>query len=281
MTKTKTIPVSLVPASPSSDSVSSVLSVVKSSASGLALDGEERAERIAAYDAGTRRAFQHQMAFVYLAGAELLAVKEELPHGQFMKWCEQHLAQRSISYPTANRYMHVAEALQTKFLAAKKIELPQLTLTSSGGDIPESALSIISEAVREVIDGKSLNDLYRELGHVKQLQKQKHSPVRLTPEQAEADRKANAVLFLDNLAATLATFDADPRLHADLPTPKLKELHDAILTTSRKLRDLLKSRKQKPAKAAKSHESKRQQQRAKLAERAQAKWAKQAEKGSK
>jgi hypothetical protein len=239
MNKPKEISLSLVP----SDSVSSVPSVVSLN---------DRATRVLTYHTGVIRSFGQQMGYAFLCGLELNAAKTELAYGAFERWREDNLPQLRRS--TAHQYRVFADLLQ-----AKSKRLSGLTQNAqnllTNGELDDSDRAEILQAVHDVTDGKTLTQLYRDLGVIREKQKQKHTPVKLTPEQAEADRKKLAEDFVDHLSGDLRTFTADNKsthqLHADLSTPKLKDLHDDILTTSRKLRDLLKARKQKLAKTAK------------------------------
>jgi len=204
---------------------------------------EKRAERVAAYHDGVMRAVGQQMGYAFLAGVELNAAKEQILHGQFEKWRKQflpHLPER-----TAQRYMQFATALQTQSPALSDLVQDSPRLLTNGNDFSEAHRKSILEAVHEAADGKALTEMYRDLGVIKQPTHQKDRPrgQRLSPEEADEQRRANAKTFLVTLTGDLETFATDDgALHADLDTPDLKDFQKAVLSASRILRDLLKAR---------------------------------------
>ncbi|HUS37343.1 MAG TPA: hypothetical protein VM680_18495 [Verrucomicrobiae bacterium] len=201
----------------------------------------ESAQRIIAFHRGAKRSAAQQLVYAFLAGVELNAIKEEIAHGHFMKWCEANVP--GIQHRTLTKYMGIAEVLQTKLNTLADFDLPRLQLTN--GEIKEEQIESVSEAVREVITAKNLTELYRDYGLVPEKieQKDRKRGDKLTPEQADEERRANAKNFLVTLCGDLETFSTDNgKLHADLDTPDLKDLQKSILSASRILRDLLKAR---------------------------------------
>jgi hypothetical protein len=62
---------------------------------------------------------------VIAIGQDLLAVKEELEHGQFQDWLK---AEFDMSYPTANNFMNVAKRFGADYESSRIFGGPDLTL---------------------------------------------------------------------------------------------------------------------------------------------------------
>lgn len=140
--------------------------------------------RIAEYDREFHRAFQRQMGFAFLAGCALNRAKEILPHGRFMEWRESEL---SVQRSSAERYMKFADALG-KFPTVGNLK--EVKLLGEGEPLSPAQQKKICEAVHELADGKTLTEMYRDLGVIRQPQKPKHHPRKpLTPEEELAERR--------------------------------------------------------------------------------------------
>lgn len=210
------------------------------------LSAEQRAERIISYHRGGRRAAGQQVVFAYLAGAELLAQKEECAHGAFIKWVEENLP--DITVRTAQRYMGFAESLQAEVATVANLDLPRLQLTN--GDAQAAEIEKVAAAIKEVADGKTLTELYRGFGLIREPKKQEYNPPRHTPEELAAKAEEAAEGFANTLIGDCETFRASTETKSLLKTPKLKELLDALVATTADIRLLLKARGKgaKPAK---------------------------------
>ncbi len=139
-----------------------------------------RIKRIKTYHTGFHKAYGQQMGYAFLAGVELNATKAELPHGQFEKFLTANLP--DISKGARHRYMLFAETLQTKFPTVGNLELNKVKVTKAG--LPKGELTKVLEAVHEIADGKTLTELYRDLGVIRPPKKQKYTPPQLTDAQA-------------------------------------------------------------------------------------------------
>lgn len=164
-----------------------------------------RAERINDYHAGCLKAFGQQMGYAFLCGFELNRAKEELPHGSFIKWREANLPK--LANGTAANYMRFCDALQTKFPTVGNFKPEHLQLIN--GELPKAQREEVLKAVHDVADGKTLTQLYRDLGVIRQPKKQQHTPPKkLSPaeEIAAQDAHANA-LFEDAIQAITLLFE--------------------------------------------------------------------------
>lgn len=158
----------------------------------LALIEKEAAEeldqlkvRIVDYDREFHGAFQRQMGFAFLAGCALLRAKEIIPHGKFLDWRERELPQ--LTRASASRYSQFAEALRKDPTVGS---LKEVKLLGEGEPLTPAQQKKITEAVHELADGKTLTEMYRDLGVIRQPQKPKHHPRKAGPADAAAQLKA-------------------------------------------------------------------------------------------
>lgn len=207
----------------------------------------QRADHIRSLIQSADETWELHIGYICLLGRELLIAREQVGHGKFLAWIQESFpdyGERSL-----RRYMaFLADVAGKSQVVADIIRKPALL---SNGEPDKAVLKTLCNAVAKVLDGKTMTAYLRDSGRCRELIHQKDRPNqrKQTPEEILADRKVNAVMFIDNLIAPLGEFCADHQLHADLETPKLKEFQDALLSAGRQLRDLLKARgKSKPAK---------------------------------
>ncbi len=185
----------------------------------------DRIERIKAYHAGCLKSFADQMGYAYLAGAELVSLKDETPHGQFEKVKEEQFTE--IPRSSLGRYMQFAEAIQAKYPTVGYLR-PTKLLTN--GTFDEKEQGKVLKAVHDVADGKTLTQLYRDLGVIRQKEpKQYHPPKPVKPEDAEAAAKSQA-----DEAAKRGLADTELLMQNDtwslLSTARQQEVEDLRLT---------------------------------------------------
>lgn len=208
---------------------------------------ETRRDRILNYHQSVIRAFGQQMGYAFLCGLELNAAKEEIAHGQFEKWREQFLP--DLPRSTANNYRNFATLLQEKSKTLARLTDRAQNLLTNGGEFADTDRTEILQAVHDVADGKTLTDLYRALGVVRDKvhQKDRDNGRKLTREERETERKDNALDWARQIIARLEEYCADNdsahQLHDDLPDAIIQELQDAILSASRINKALLKARR--------------------------------------
>jgi hypothetical protein len=206
---------------------------------------DERVQRVGAYYHSGKRAVAQLVVYNILAGIELIGIKAEFAHGQWLKWCDQNLP-AGMSYRSANYFMGLAEAVLPKLASVAGFDFKRLQIAN--GEITNNEIKPFAEAVQEVTNGKAYTDLLREYGLMAapKHQKDRDNTRKQTAEETEADRKQAAIDFADLLIANDATFCADNKsthqLHADLDTAKIKELLDAGLTRNRLCKEILKAR---------------------------------------
>jgi hypothetical protein len=264
MTKPKTIPLEIVSASSASSAVETL---------GL------RRDRILHYHTSVIRAFSQQMGYAFLCGLELNAAKAEIAHGAFEKWREQNLP--ALPKRTACRYSLFATALQENCTAISKLtERAQLLLTN--GDFEDADRTELLQAVHDATDGKTLTELYRDLGVIRdpiaQKDRARGEPVKLTAE----DRQRLNVEFTHRLAGDARTWRNTAAIHGDCQAADLDILLDELVATTTFIRQLKRARRSKgSAPRAARREQASEKQHAKRAARAAAKWAKhRAQKGT-
>jgi len=223
--------------------------------------------KIIEYDAGCRQAFGEQMGYAFLAGLALNRAKDLVPHGNsggpgFTKWREANLPE--ISERSARRYMEFSGKLILSYPAvgktatvavfkSERLELPE-------GALPEQEQKAVLQAVHDAADGKTLTEMYRDLGIIREAKKQQHHPRKpTTPEQElEAARTAAAETVL-HLATSLRALHAegDPTLinvpdkwtvgdsHNLSHLNPRRELLDWCVATAKVLRKMMKKKGRK------------------------------------
>ena len=175
--------------------------------------------RIADYDHEFRSAFSRQMGYAFLAGAALLRAKAIVPHGKFLEWREAELPQ--ISRSSASRYTQFAEAVTLKDPTVGS--LAEVKLLMEGEPLSPAQQQKIAGAVHDLADGKTLTEMYRDLGVIRQPEKPKHTPAKpLTPAEELAAEKEHARDVLDAWRSPLGTWlqlvnDEEDPLHHPKP----------------------------------------------------------------
>jgi len=113
-------------------------------------------------------AFRDHASAVFLCGAVLNRAKEICPHGAFGPWQKQHTP--SISSGSAHNYMDFAKAVLAKFPTVGNLR--PLKLLGRGEvasvHLDEGDQAAIAKAIHGVADGKTLTELYRELGVIRE-----------------------------------------------------------------------------------------------------------------
>jgi hypothetical protein len=190
---------------------------------------EESRERILGYHENNLRACQQQFGYQFLAGLELGRVKDALPHGQFMKWREENLP--ALPERTAQLYLAFAQELISK--SATVADLASKPLQLSNGEIPEREKRVILDAVFEFADGRSLTELYRDLGVIRpKKEPEYHPPKDLTAEEkARAEEDQARELIQSAIVALRLTLD--DKTKADSQRPDRKELIDMCIEVSK------------------------------------------------
>lgn len=192
----------------------------------------EGIERIKAYHAGFEKSFGDQMGYAFLAGAELNHIKETLPHGKFMDWREAHLPE--IPHRTATQYMtfQVKLATHCQFPPVGKANI------LGNANLNDKDREKVLAAVHEIADGKTLTQLYRDLGVIREKKAPQHHPRKeKSPEDKIADRKQAARDLMNTCCAPLATFLLDPGdILVELTKAERREWLDLLVQASNEIR---------------------------------------------
>jgi len=156
--------------------------------------------KIVEFDQGCRTAFNQHMGYAFLAGLALNCAKALVPHGNkgggFMKWREENLP--GVSPRAATNYMHFAAALAEKHPTVGKLatvaDFTSGRLELLNGELPEDEKQEVLKAVHDVADGKTLTQMYRDLGVIRQPKDPNAGPkkpiTKPTPEEIHAQRLA-------------------------------------------------------------------------------------------
>ena len=195
--------------------------------------------RIKAYHAGFQSAFGSQMGYAFLAGLELNAIKEALPHGGFLKWGRAHLSE--IPHRSATRYME----FQTKLATGGQCDAVANIKRLENGELPEAEKEKVLKAVYQAADGKTLTQLYRDLGIVRP----PIPPGTNNKPRSKGDTDKTAGDH-SNEIELLRTFHLDANMFGDetdltlglSPSPLLFSLQNSLRVLQHKLDDILKAR---------------------------------------
>lgn len=179
------------------------------------------AKRITSYDDGVRSAFKSQMGYAFLAGVELLNVKQCLPHGEFEQWIKANLPK--LSGGSRQNYMKFAEAL-SKSSTIEDLRPAAFQLTN--GELSESDKEKVLKGVYKAADGKTLTEFYRALGVIRPKEKQKFTPAKpMSPDEELAAERAAADERFDSVIRELRMIVADgAAFKPELSPGKAKEL---------------------------------------------------------
>jgi hypothetical protein len=159
----------------------------------------DRSTRILAYHNSCIRAFGQQMGYAFLCGLELNAAKTEIAHGAFTKWREKHLA--ALPERTAQLYMSFTSALIERSKPVAALSSPDFLNSKllTNGDLDDAHRNELLKAVYEATDGKTLTEMYRELGVIRAPKRQQYTPPQdRTPEELLAAEKADALDHVDS-----------------------------------------------------------------------------------
>ncbi|HYE32714.1 MAG TPA: hypothetical protein VEH27_14905 [Methylomirabilota bacterium] len=217
--------------------------VIKSPAASLEItastDLKQSREHVLHCHNACLRAAQDHVGYAFLAGFELQRVKAALPHGQFMNWCRENLP--DVVDRTVNRYMAFAQGLAAKFDTVSNFAAEALLLTD--GSLNERDRKAILEAAHEAADGKTLTELYRDLGVIRQpKEKQYHPPKELSPEEVVEARREQARRYVQAITEPMDLATDETLLN--LSSAELKAALRSTVEFSKRLRDLLHHSKQ-------------------------------------
>lgn len=201
----------------------------------LTADQVARVNRIKQYEAACRNSFSAQMGYAFLTGFELNAAKEELPHGKFAAWREANLPE--LPERSAQRYMKFAEQIRHSGGIADSGKLKLL----GNGDLNEKDKEKVLEAVHEIADGKTLTQLYRDLGVIREKKPVVHHPRKPTTPEDDLKAKREQALGLFNswmIQTKTLLLDPDPTL-AELTRDERQQMLDAGTQLNAALRKFL------------------------------------------
>lgn len=168
------------------------------------------------YDREVRGAFGRQMSYAFLAGAALLRAKEIIPHGKFMEWRDAELR---LTDNSAARYMKFADAM-LKFPTVGNLK--EVRLLNRGDELTNEQQEKVARVVHKLADGKTLTEMYRDLGVIRQPEKPKHHPRKAgNAAVTHAEKKANSLDFTNawrgplRVWLTVQAEDDGEHLHLD------------------------------------------------------------------
>lgn len=196
--------------------------------------------RITDYDREFHSAFQRQMGFAFLAGCALLRAKEIVPHGKFVEWRESELPELSRS--SASRYTQFAEALRKDPTVGS---LKEVRLLGNGGELTADQQQKVADAVHKLADGKTLTEMYRDLGVIRQPEKPKHHPRKPSDPGEDLDAQKAWSLDLRNawsgpLRVFLTALADEEGDHVHLPKREWQACLDILTEATAEARKRLK-----------------------------------------
>ena len=167
------------------------------------------------------------LAFNFLCGAELLALKEQTPHKQFealKKEVFPHISRSSLG-----RYMQFAEGLVSKYPTLDICRDTPLLLANN--EIPAPNRDKILSAVREVADAKAFLGLCRDSGLMPGAKQATPTPPReLSPdEKVDAELKQTDALAGDIESTVLLSLEGEGKLWHKVSPARRKSVRDALI----------------------------------------------------
>lgn len=161
-------------------------------------------ECIKACHSGVLRAWKDQMGYAFLAGLGCLALKEKLHdekgHGHFEKFCAEQLP--DLPKRTRQVYMSFCEKLIDKNATVALLAKQPRLLTTS--EVAEDDAKAITKAVHDAADGKTLTELYRDLGVIRQPKPKVHTPPKPeSPDDALASEKEQHESVLNDIVIAI------------------------------------------------------------------------------
>jgi len=145
-------------------------------------------DRAKTFESGFQASSRQGVVYAFLAGLELNWLKSNLKHGEWLKFKEAHLPQ--IPARSATRYMAFAD--QIGHTVADLPTMGNLKLLSDWKLAPEDEQKIVS-AFHDNAGGKTLTELYRDTGVIRDKKPHEHHPIKpQTPDEKIAAEKADA-----------------------------------------------------------------------------------------
>ena len=207
----------------------------------------DRANIINDYHYSAEAAYGQACRFAVLCGMELLAAKEQAPHGEWLPWIEKNC---TFSQPTAFRYMQLA----TKALPIIEKRYPvfgDLDNAVAPSMMNRKERELLLSAVREMTDQVTIQELQLELGIIK-------PKVEGTPggannpygragnpatvmDRAEAEKLKAHKDWLDVCRLTVTGCQVKNYRH--LERQRLIEVYETLQSVANELQEYLKNRK--------------------------------------
>lgn len=168
---------------------------------------------ILGYDRKWHKAFNAQMGLAFLTGLALIRAKNILPHGDFGRWIKAELPK--LSKGSAGRYVEFATAILEARPEISKFptvgNLTERTPAKIQVKLPKPEEKELLKAVYELADGRTLTEMYRDLGVIRPAKTQAEvaaarEPHRPTPEEEAQAEVQRATAFVRDLTGMLAMF---------------------------------------------------------------------------
>ena len=208
-----------------------------------------RVDRSKSYHSAFHMSAQQMVIYAFLSGAELNALKSGLKHGDWLKFKEAHLPQ--IPQRSANRYMAFADQIGH---VANLPTVGNIKLLENGRLPAEEEAKLIT-AFHDNAGGKTLTELYRDTGVIRDKKHQEHHPIKpLTPDETIAAEKKDAAARRGSFLTEAALLEMDITSKVnnsllDWTTPsEWKELLRATRRLGKLINPLTKRKQAKPAK---------------------------------
>lgn len=207
---------------------------------------DERAGVINNYHNSAEAAYGQACRFAVLCGMELLAAKEEAPHGEWMPWIEQNC---KFTHMTASRYMLLA----TRAIPVIQDKYPVFTDWNvvAPSQMNTESRELLLTAVRDMTDHHTIQELQLELGIIK-------PKVEGTPGGANNPygRAGNPATVMDRAEAEKIRANKDwsdvcrlivtgcqVKNYRHIERKRLVEIYETMQSVANELQEYLKSRK--------------------------------------
>jgi len=209
----------------------------------MSSDIASQVDRVNHLHASFQRSANQVVIYAYLAGCELVALKESVKHGQWLAFRESYFPH--IANRTAQRYMLFADQIRHALADLPTVGNVKLL---ENGELPAAEEAKLVAAFHDLAGGKTLTELYRDTGVIRDKIPAAHHPIKprtideqLASEAAKAEQ-ALAGLFLE---ITLLSGEIDNEYSAirtHIKRSRWKEVLRALRGLSAKVTPLTKGK---------------------------------------
>jgi len=201
------------------------------------------AKSVRLYRTGISATAAAQHIFIFLTGFALLRARSICPHGDWLPWLKREFPE--IGRETTRRYQALAREIESKFPTVGNLKAVK---TIGAGVKPEDLdareSAIVDKAMHDVLNGRTITGLYRDLGLVSEPKKaggpRPHKEY--TPAENAIRDGREVEHLVKAIRLPIRLFMDLPAKHRDLCSPvTIKSLLEDLIEASHVCRAMLKA----------------------------------------